>query len=370
MKDQGGRLLIVDDSETNRDMLARRLERRGYLLATAAHGQEALEMIADTHFDLILLDVMMPGMSGLDVLKCLRGRAGLNELPVIMATARDRSEDIVEALNLGANDYVTKPIDFPVLLARIQTQISLKRLSDTKDEFLRIASHDLKNPLTAIQGAVAILELNLPPGEADLGRPQGMLSLIRRRTAQMQRIISDFLDFDAMEGGRLVLEPAATDLNDIARRIVEENWESGHRKGIELSSELSEELPCIKGDIPRLEQVIQNLVGNAIKFGDAGASVRVATRSDKGRAVLEVRDTGPGLSEEDMKRLFVKYARLKNKPTGGEKSSGLGLYICKQIIELHGGEIGARSNPDRGATFWVSFPALSPTEADLVPHQE
>jgi class 3 adenylate cyclase len=122
-----GSLLVVDDNEMNRDMLARRLERRGYTVAVAADGYQALAMIEAQQFDLVLLDVMMPGLSGLDVLKTLRQRYAMADLPVIMATAKDQSADIVAALQLGANDYVTKPLDFPVVLARTQTQLSLKR---------------------------------------------------------------------------------------------------------------------------------------------------------------------------------------------------------------------------------------------------
>lgn len=122
-----GSLLVVDDSEMNRDMLSRRLVRRGYTVAAAENGRQALDMMAAQPFDLIVLDIMMPGLSGLEVLEALRQRYAPSELPVIMATAKDQSEDIVRALQLGANDYVTKPLDFPVVLARVQTQLSLKR---------------------------------------------------------------------------------------------------------------------------------------------------------------------------------------------------------------------------------------------------
>src|SRR4051794_15126034 len=120
-------LLVVDDDDMNRDMISRRLERKGYLVVGSSDGRSALAMLAEQRFDLVLLDVMMPGLSGLEVLKIVRERHAATELPVIMATARDQSEDIVEALALGANDYVTKPLDFPVVLARIATQILLKR---------------------------------------------------------------------------------------------------------------------------------------------------------------------------------------------------------------------------------------------------
>ena len=122
-----GSVLVVDDNPENRDMLSRRLARRGYTVAVAEDGQQALTLTEAQHFDLVLLDIMMPGISGLEVLKILRQRYSVADLPVIMATAKDQSTDIVEALQLGANDYVTKPLDFPVVLARVETQLSLKR---------------------------------------------------------------------------------------------------------------------------------------------------------------------------------------------------------------------------------------------------
>lgn len=138
-----GSLLVVDDNEMNRDMLSRRLERQGYAVAVAADGQQALAMIEARPFDTVLLVIMMPGISGLEVLKILRERYSVADLPVIMATAKDEGRDIVAALNLGANDYVTKPLDFPVVLARVQTQLSLKR---AREEIQRLAEQlELRN---------------------------------------------------------------------------------------------------------------------------------------------------------------------------------------------------------------------------------
>src|SRR5262245_49834687 len=122
-------VLVVDDNEDNRDMLSRRLKKQGYAVSVAEDGQRALNMIAAEKFDLILLDIMMPGISGMEVLKKLRETYTVADLPIIMATAKDQSEDVVAALKMGANDYVTKPLDFPVVLARVQTQLALKRLS-------------------------------------------------------------------------------------------------------------------------------------------------------------------------------------------------------------------------------------------------
>jgi sigma-B regulation protein RsbU (phosphoserine phosphatase) len=159
MSDMQGRLLVVDDNEMNRDMLSRRLSRRKHIVMTAENGQEALDLIEKESFDVILLDVMMPGISGIEVLKTLRKSYSAADLPIIMATAKSESEDIVEALKLGANDYVTKPLNFPVVLARVSTQLSLKKSQDA----LKSAHDRMKCDLdAAAQIQQTLLPYNLP----------------------------------------------------------------------------------------------------------------------------------------------------------------------------------------------------------------
>lgn len=357
-------LLVVDDNEDNRDMLSRRLRRTGYHVDCAEDGTQALDMIGASKFDLVLLDIMMPGISGLEVLKTVRTKYSVADLPIIMATAKDHSEDIVGALKLGANDYVTKPIDFPVVLARIQTQLSLRRLSELKDEFLRMASHDLKNPLTVILGSLKMIQRVVPPGSAMTEEAFELVMRMSKRASEMQRMIEDFLDFQAMQDGRLSLVKTMVRLNDIAQETIEGNLDYANAKSISLRLEMDDALPPMEADGARVKQVAQNLVGNAIKFGPKGSSVVVKTSGNGGFQLFEVSDRGPGLTEADMKKLFQKYARLSNKPTGGEKSSGLGLAICKQFVDLHGGEIGATNNTDAaGATFWFKLPVYSDQES-------
>jgi signal transduction histidine kinase len=357
MKPEDYTLLIVDDNPDNLDMLSRRLVRLGYKVELADGGQKALEMIGTQKYDLVLLDIMMPEIDGMQVLTTIRKTQSIADLPVIMATAKNQSNDVVEALKLGANDYVTKPIDFPVLVARMQTHLTLRNLSRLKDEFLRIASHDLKNPLWSVQTAAQMVEELVPVGEVMTEQAARMLMMVAKQTQEMQRIVEDFLDFQAAEDGQLTLVLEKTNLNEIARRVVEINQDYAQRKGAELSLELETDLPYIKADGARLSQVANNFVGNAIKFSPKGSGMAVIrTRSENDLVVLEVSDAGPGLKEDDLAKAFGKYARLSNRPTGGEKSSGLGLAICKQMIEMHGGQVGVRNNPGGGATFWFSLP--------------
>src|SRR2546426_2517779 len=208
-----GSLLVVDDNEMNRDMLARRLARLGYALAVAADGYQALAMIEAQPFDLVLLDIMMPGLSGLDVLKTLRQRYSVADLPIIMATAKDQNEDIVAALQLGANDYITKPLDFPVVLARTQTQLSLKR---AMEEIQRLAAQlELRNRFIRdtfgrylADEVVASL----------LDSPEGLQLGGEKR--QVTMLLSDLRGFTSLSG-RLAPEQVVAILNRYLGTMVE-----------------------------------------------------------------------------------------------------------------------------------------------------
>ncbi len=208
-----GSLLVVDDNEMNRDMLARRLARRGYTVAVAEDGRQALAIIETQQFDLVLLDIMMPGISGLDVLQILRQRYSMAALPVIMATAKDQSEDIVAALQLGANDYITKPLDFPVVLARTQTQLSLKR---AMEEIQRLAAQlELRNRFIRdtfgrylTDEVVASL----------LDSPEGLQLGGEKR--QVTMLLSDLRGFTSLSG-RLAPEQVVAILNRYLGTMVE-----------------------------------------------------------------------------------------------------------------------------------------------------
>lgn len=353
-----GRILIVDDNDMNLDLLSRRLQRQGYEVAAASGGQEALDMLSRERYDIALFDIMMPEVSGLEALQAVRKTQSLMDLPIIMVTAKNQSEDVVEALKLGANDYVTKPIDFPVLLARVQTAMQLKRLSALKDEFLRIASHDLKNPLTEVLGVASLVELMVPVGAPMPEKMHTLLGNIKKSARRMQGIVEDFLDFQALEDGAMKLKAAPFDLAEVAREVLEGNVAYAESKQVGLEA-AGLEGPCwALGDRDRAGQVVQNFVDNALKFSPPGSGAVVVHLEGEGEAWrLGVRDHGPGLSEADLGKAFQKYSKLSAVPTAGEKSSGLGLAICKQMVEGMGGRIGATNEAEGGAVFWFTLPA-------------
>ena len=245
------------------------------------------------------------------------------------------------------------------VVAMIETHrayIRVRELAKQKDDFLRVASHDLKNPLQAIRGATDLLSL-FTEQEHSSPEMREFVDMIQDRAGAMQRIIEDFVDCQAMEDGQLKLTLSSVDLTEVARDVVAGHTPTAHAKGIALSVIVVGEVTPVRVDRARIAQVLENLVGNAIKFSPRGARVTVRLSSVADRVRVEVADNGPGLAEADMPRLFTRYGRLSAQPTGGETSTGLGLAICKQLVEAHGGQIGAGNGEGGGATFWFEVPA-------------
>jgi len=350
------RILLVDDDEMVRGFMTVRLSRRGYSVIAVEGGLKALEIIQQQEFDLVLLDMMMPCLSGYETLLRIRKNHSMLELPVIMVTSVDQEETIISSLQAGANDYLIKPLNLEIALARMTSQLSLKYLSSLKDEFLGFASHDLKKPLMLMLDIARVLQKQIVPGKVIEKQACKNIGLLIETGVDMDSVIQSFLEFESMRSGQLELDMVHINLNDIISKSIHTNEAYADKKNVTLVQEVDERLPEIKADKLRLSVVLENLIGNAIKFSLKDTTTVIISRTDGINVYAEVQDAGPGLSDEDMEKLFVKHARLSNKPTGNETSTGLGLAICKQLISLHGGDIGARNNSQAGTTFWFSLP--------------
>ncbi len=334
-----------------------RLARQGYDVTVAEHGPAALAALEQEPFDLVLLDIMMPGMSGIEVLTEIRRRYSMLNLPIIMVTANDLEETLIEALEKGANDYLLKPISLPVTLARIKAQLSLKFLSALKDEFVRFASHDLKKPLMLLRDVAD--EMNRcakAPAESKGCEMAELAGMLVNTTDNMQGVVDGFLQASSTQIDGIHARRSLVDVNQVVMKTIQYNEHYAQRKGIRLTAALSDEPLMIYGDNFQISQVVDNLVGNAIKFSSTDSDTVVSTAVLGDHVVVEVSDTGPGIKAEEMGELFVKGGRVSNAPTGNETSSGVGLSLCKQLVELHSGEIGARNNATAGTTFWFRVP--------------
>ncbi len=355
-KEIPARVLIVDDAPGISDVLGMKLEREGYVAVVAQSADRASKLLDADEFDIILLDVRLPDGSGFELLTRLRQRRSLLDTPIIMISGLGETSDVVAALQDGANDYITKPFDLAVVFARIRTQLSLKRLKEANDRFLHVAGNDLNKPLMAMLDVVRQLRTDFPPGTALTEDAHRSLGGILESVDYMRHVITDLLELRALRDRRMRVERLETDLGAIVRQAVARSTPYAKSKDSELRMEFERDLPNLRADDMRIMQVLENLIGNAIKFSPPGGVTTVRTSRDADWILCEVSDTGPGIPKKEMGSLFKEYVRLSTEPTGGEKSAGLGLAISFEIVLLHDGEIGVRNNPERGATFWFKLP--------------
>ncbi len=355
-------IIVADDVVKNLKVIGAVLEDEGFEVAVATNGAEAVEMVEEDPPDLILLDVMMPEMDGFEACKIIKQNEKIKDIPIIFLTARTETEDIVKGFRLGGVDYVTKPFKQDELLARIRTQLELKfsrdvivkqnnelkRLNLEKNEFLGIAAHDLKNPLGAIKGLVEVI---LSDPEMEESEKNEFLRYVESSTHYMIQLVSDLLDINKIEEGRVEFYTGEVNLERILKDSVEKFKFQAEKKNIslEFSPGLGEEK--VKTDPNKIQQVIDNLISNAIKFSPFDKKIFVESRISGDKAVVSVIDQGPGISEEDQEKLFGKFARLSAKPTGDENSTGLGLSIVKKIVEGLEGRIWCESKLGEGAAF-------------------
>lgn len=355
-------ILIVDDTPANLSVLVDTLSESGYHLMVAEDGEDAIAQTARAQPDLVLLDVMMPGVDGFETCRRLKSQPGTREIPVIFMTALTDTAEKIRAFSSGAVDYITKPIQHEEALARISTHLTIRKLRQElqhqlalKERFMRIAGHDLRNPLCLIlmSGELA-RRSGAPPAVREY------LESIQFSAHQMRRIIDTFLNLRKPDDANR--NPVdRSDVNLIATAVIAQNEPAAERKNLLLTLDLADPLPLAKAEAGCIYQALGNYVSNAIKFHPHGGRIIVRTRLAGERLRAEVRDLGPGVPPAERDRLFTEYSRLSNLPTGGEESNGLGLSIVKQLVEAEQGAVGADFPPEGGSVFWFEVPTVPGT---------
>lgn len=352
-------ILIVDDTPANLGVLVETLGDAGYQLMVAEDGEEALAQTAQTQPDLILLDVMMPGIDGFETCRRLKARPSTRDVPVLFMTALNETADKVKAFGAGGVDYITKPIEHEEALARVRTHLALRRLRREletelalKERFMRMAGHDLRSPLCLIlMGAELARRQPSMSGSPVLKYIDG----ITESATQMRRIIDTFLEIRVPSSNGAA--SGRVDLNLLAAAVVRQHAHAAERKQITIATELAEPLPSARCDAALAYQAFTNLTSNALKFTPPDGRVTLRTRIAGDRVRVEVQDTGPGVPAGERGQLFREHVRLSPKPTGGEESNGLGLSIVKHLIESQAGAVGADFPTDHGSVFWFELPA-------------
>lgn len=357
------RLLIVDDDPFIRQLM-RDLFCNGYEVTLASGGHPAQDILARHSFDAVLLDILMPEVSGLDILQTIRSTPELADLPVILMSGGD---DVATGLEIGANDYITKPVDIPIARARVDGQIRAKRRLDehqaeisyllhereVKDRLFRIASHDLKGPLTNIRMA----QFQLRSLVGDDPEAADALNAIETTVEAMQEVVEDFLDTAALQHGALKMSLEDLLAEDVLWDVITQYSMSAQRKAITLT--LGDASGTVHADAGLTRQILGNLVSNAVKYSPLGSTVTLSSQVIKARVRINIADEGPGIPEAERGLLFQAFSKLSPRPTGGESSTGLGLWVTWQLVSAHGGAVGVECPAKGGSVFWVELPASS-----------
>jgi signal transduction histidine kinase len=363
----GGHILLVDDNRDMRDYVRRLLETR-FAVDAVEDGLAALAAVESRVPDLILSDVMMPGLDGLGLLRELRANPRTAAIPIILLSARAGEEATVEGLQSGADDYLVKPFSARELLARVEGALRLareraerERLAVERAQFeqhlIGIVSHDLRNPLAAISLSAATLLRGTELEE----RQRKSLGRIVTSAERAQRMIRELLDFTkARLGGGLPIQRVPLDFHALSRQVVDEFQVSHPERVIQLEQR-GDGRAVWDGD--RMAQVLTNLIGNALHYSPPGTPVQVRAHGEAEEGVLEVHNEGAPISEELLPRLFQPMQRGEATEDKASRNVGLGLYIVDHIVRAHGGSVEVHSREGEGTTFRVRLPrtASEPT---------
>lgn len=357
-------ILVVDDQEPNVQLVCGFLLDEGYEVVPASSGPQALERLASQLPDLILMDVLMPGMDGFALCERVRLIPECAAIPVIFLSAADESEFIVRALESGGVDYITKPFRKAELIARVRTHLALKtsrdklaQLLSEKDELMAVLAHDLKNPLTAISLGVQTLQSKTNPDAAFL---QKVTTHIDTTVNNMRDSIETLLSEKASERAEFPLTYQPINLQAALKDAISALRPAAGAKQTKIELEVPASSIIVLADAHALRHILDNLISNAIKFSPPGSTILVkAIEEPNEMPACLVMDEGPGLTVEDHSGLFQKYSRLSARPTAGESSTGLGLAIVKMLTDRMSGTIKAENRKDGpGAVFTLCLPPV------------
>lgn len=360
-------VLVVDDDTLVLKHIRRILQQGNLKYDGVTSAKEALLFLEHHEPDLILSDIQMPEMDGIEFCKRLREDPRYRDLPVVFLTGMSDMKTFKAAYAVGGNDYVVKPLRQVEVISRITHQIeeyrrireaktriqNLNKQNEAKTKFLGVASHDLRNPLVSIRGISQYLE-SQKFGELNENQLE-LVQTMTRTSEMMLNLVEDLLDVSMFETGQIKIHPENTNLVDLIDTAVTLHSASAERKGMTIEKTVNASETTLDVDRKLITRVLDNLITNAIKFSPTGSKIELCLDSKSNDLNLIVQDNGPGIPEDQFNKLFKEFSRTTNQPTGGESSSGIGLYVCRKVMVSHGGDIRAENRREGGARFIATF---------------
>ena len=363
-----GHILVVDDEKNNRLLLKAILEVKGYQVSEAEDGEQALHIVMKDPPDVILLDVMMPGIDGYEVCRRLKNDIKTASIPILMVTALSERSDRIKGIEAGANEFLSKPIDHHEVVLRVHNAVyskhlfdqlqedfeRLKELESLRDNLTHMIIHDLRQPITVISGYFQLLKLQA--GDSTTESERDIFEQVSRAVNMLIKMVESLLDVTRLEAGKMPLNLSQCDLNELVKEAVETLGPLKDNHNVCIKS--SDDLTSAFCDMDLIRRVIANLVGNAVKYTPKGTEIRITVESNELQSRIAVSDNGAGIPKEYHDKIFDKFGQVKSRQEGKKYSTGLGLTFCKLAVEAHGGEIGVESESGKGSTFWFLLPSV------------
>ncbi len=380
-------ILLVDDEARNLDALESILSDPQYRLIRAQDADRALRLLLENDVAAIVLDIKMPGVSGLELAQMIKNTKRFRQTPIVFLTAYLLDDQhVIAGYDAGAVDYLTKPVNPQILRHKIavfaelfrktrelaelnatleervrertaeleRSEAELRLAASQKDEFLAILAHELRNPLAPLRSGLDLLMRRM---ERD-AMVERTLGVMNRQLDHMVRLIDDLLDISRISRGALELKKQPTDLVALVQSTVDAARSIFQARGQELTARLSGELRAAV-DPTRVNQIVTNLLTNAAKFTPKGGQISVELASEDGRAAVRVSDSGAGIPADQVERIFDMFARITHGD-GGESGLGIGLALARKLAEMHGGSLTASSAGEgKGSTFVLTLPVIA-----------
>lgn len=370
MIDHGTLVLVIDDEPTQRMLSREALEQRGYRVEEADSGEAGLELAREFKPDLILLDVMMPGMDGFEVCRRIRIDPDLHRTPVVIVTALEDLDSIEIGFKAGATDFIAKPIVWPLLGYRLQFALRATRMetdlivsrdeaeraSKAKSVILANMGHELRTPLNAIIGFSEYLR-DQARNEAGNEQTTEFLEDICFSGKRLLSTINNILEMANLEAGRIELDRNTIDLSNLLAGVMEKFQPAAAEKGISLDAPGLQDELLVFGDYDVLRRAIGHIVSNAVKFTADGRVEIGALRRPSGEVEISITDSGVGMTETEVMSIMEPFRQADNSLSREQEGSGLGVPLATALLRLHDGDLEIRSEPDIGTTVTIILPA-------------
>lgn len=358
-KNRGLQVLVVDDRQSARELLKAMLERQCYQVLVADSGKQALTLLEQNpDVRIVLTDLIMEGMDGFGLLTEIRRAHDVTQMAIIGISGKASNAEIARFIKYGGNDFLLKPFEQEQVVCRVNSNVEmleqfdrLSDLSEQKNELIGMAAHDIRGPLGVVASATSLMaKENLSE------RGKMLLNLCQQSTDQMMDLLNSLLDMSAIENAKISVHLDRILLSDVLQKVATDNALLIEGKAQRLHLQIPPDPIYVDGDKLRLKEMLENLLSNAIKYSQRGANIELCLSANVSHARIQVIDEAGGIPKSERSELFKAFAKISTKPTDGERSTGLGLAICKRIAELHHGTISYKDNASLGSIFEVVLP--------------